>query len=53
MVHHGRATWVTVAKGVEDRGQIAVTDAGLAPGDTVIVSGQVGLPDSTRVRVAP
>lgn len=52
-VHQGRADWITVTKGVEDKGVIAVTGTGLTPGDTVIVSGQVGLPDSTRVRVAP
>lgn len=52
-IHGGRAQWVVVQKGVEDRGRIAVTGAGLAPGDTVIVSGQVGLPDSTRVHIAP
>lgn len=52
-VHGGRARWITVTKGVEDHGAIAVAGTGLAPGDTVIVSGQVGLPDSTRVHVAP
>ena len=52
-VHHGRADWITVTRGVEDGGRIAVTGRGLAPGDTVIVSGQVGLPDSTRVHAKP
>ncbi|HKI94848.1 MAG TPA: efflux RND transporter periplasmic adaptor subunit [Gemmatimonadales bacterium] len=53
VVHGGRARWVEVQKGVEDHGRIAVTGTSLAPGDTVIVSGQVGLPDSTRVRAQP
>jgi multidrug efflux pump subunit AcrA (membrane-fusion protein) len=52
-VHQGRARWVVVRKGIEDGGMVAVAGPGLAPGDTVIVSGHVGLPDSTRVRVAP
>ncbi len=49
-VHDSRARWILVTKGVEDDGKIAVTGTGLAPGDTVIVQGQVGLPDSTRVQ---
>lgn len=52
-VHGGRAEWIPVTRGTEDGGEIAVTGRGLTPGDTVIVSGQVGLPDSTRVHVAP
>jgi len=52
-IRNGRAKWITVSKGVEDDGRIAVTGQGLAPGDTVIVSGQVGLPDSTRVSAEP
>lgn len=53
VVHDGRAFWVAVTKGVEDGGSVGVTGHGLAPGDTVIVSGQVGLPDSTRVYGKP
>ena len=52
-VRRGRALWVTVTKGIADRGYVAVKAPALAPGDTVIVSGQVGLPDSSRVRVGP
>lgn len=52
-VEHGRARWVVVRKGVQYGGRVAVTAAALAAGDTTIVSGQVGLPDSTRVRVSP
>ncbi len=52
-VEGGRVRWVVVRTGVEDGGRVAVTGAGLAVGDTVIVSGQVGLPDSVRVRVTP
>jgi RND family efflux transporter MFP subunit len=51
VVRGGRAVWVVVTKGLVDRGYIGVTGPGLAPGDTVVVTGQVGLPDSTRVRV--
>jgi multidrug efflux pump subunit AcrA (membrane-fusion protein) len=50
VVRNGRARWITVTRGVEEGGSVAVTGQGLARGDTVIVSGQVGLPDSTRVK---
>ena len=53
VVRGGRALWVVVKKGLVDRGYVGVAGRGLAPGDTVIVSGQVGLPDSTRVLVSP
>lgn len=52
-IARGRARWIAVEKGVGDRGRVAVSGTGLAAGDTVIVSGHVGLPDSARVRVAP
>jgi hypothetical protein len=52
-VRRGRANWILVTKGVEDKGEIAVTGRGLVPGDTVIVQGQVGLPDRTRVQGRP
>lgn len=52
-VRNGRVHWTPVETGVRDRGRREVSGPGLAPGDTVIVSGQVGLPDSSSVRVAP
>jgi RND family efflux transporter MFP subunit len=52
-VEHDRVRWIDVKTGVEDHGRIAVSGTGLASGDTVILSGQVGLPDSVRVRVTP
>lgn len=52
-VGRGHCRWIVVQKGVEDRGRIAVSGDGIASGDTVITSGQVGLPDSARVRVFP
>lgn len=52
-VRGGRAIWVAVTKSIVDGGYVGVTGAGLVPGDTVIISGQVGLPDSTRVRAGP
>jgi multidrug efflux pump subunit AcrA (membrane-fusion protein) len=52
-VHGSRANWILVTKGVEDEGKIAVSGRGLAVGDTVIVQGQVGLPDRTRVQGRP
>ncbi len=51
-VEHDRVRWITVRKGVEDEGRIEVSGTGLAAGDAVVLSGQVGLPDSARVQVA-
>lgn len=45
------ATWVTVKLGVGDRGWHVLLDPPMAPGTRLIVSGQRGMPDSTRVSV--
>lgn len=52
-VSGGKAHWITVRTGVTDRGRIEVAGPGLSAGDEVVVSGQVGLPDSARVHVQP
>ncbi len=49
----GRAFWVDVRTGITDRGRIQVAGPGIAPGVEVVVSGQVGLPDSAAVRIRP
>ena len=48
----GRAHWVTVTVGIQQGDAIEITAPSLAPGSRVIVSGQVGLPDGSRVREA-
>jgi len=50
-IKNGSTHWIAVRKGVKDGERIAVSGNGLAAGDTVIISGQVGLPESTTVRV--
>ncbi len=49
----GRASWVDVDPGIRSAGRVEVQGAGLAAGDRVIVSGQVGLPEGAPVQVAP
>lgn len=45
----GRAHWVSVAVGVQQADSVELLSPKLAPGIRVIVSGQVGLPDGSRV----
>lgn len=45
------AHWVIVEIGAQQGDRIAITSPPLVPGQRVIVQGQVGLPDSTRVQV--
>lgn len=47
------ATWQTVTLGLGENGWHEVRSGGLAAGARVIVSGQRGLPDKTRVRPLP
>ena len=47
------AVWTTVSLGVHADGWRELLKPALAPGTRVIVSGQHGLPDSTRVSPAP
>jgi multidrug efflux pump subunit AcrA (membrane-fusion protein) len=49
----GRAHWVTVTVGIQQGNNVEIVSPSLAVGTSVIVAGQVGLPDSTRVRQAP
>ena len=51
VVRDGRVAWVTVQTGITDRGRIEISGPGIAAGDAVIVSGQVGLPDGAAVRI--
>lgn len=47
------AHWVVVQPGTQRDGRIEITSPRFAPGQRVIVQGQVGLPDDTRVQVRP
>lgn len=48
-----RAHWVSVRPGVRDGGLVEILAPSLPPGTTVIVSGQVGLPEGAPVRAEP
>lgn len=52
-VSAGRATWVEVETGLQNGDTVQIVSPRLPHGTRVIVSGQVGLPDSTRVRIQP
>jgi RND family efflux transporter MFP subunit len=49
--HH--AHWVTVTTGARDGGMVEIVAPSLAAGTTVIVTGQVGIPEGAPVRVQP
>ena len=49
----GKAHWVTVTTGASEGDRVEITAPQLARGQRVIVSGQVGLPDGSRVAEAP
>ncbi len=53
VVSGGRAIWVQVRTGLERGDTVQIVSPHLEAGSPVIVSGQVGLPDSTRVRIQP
>lgn len=46
----GKARWVTVTTGATQGGAVEIKTPALAPGQRVIVSGQVGLPEGSNVR---
>jgi len=46
----GKAHWVTVTTGATQGGGVEIKTPALAPGQRVIVSGQVGLPEGSKVR---
>lgn len=48
----GKAHWVTVTTGASQGDRVQITSPALTAGARVIVSGQVGLPDGSRVREA-
>ena len=52
VVEGGTAHWIPVRTGVRDRGRVEIAGRGISDGARVIVSGQVGLPDSSAVRIA-
>jgi hypothetical protein len=47
------AHWVIVHTGVQQGDRIEIMTPALRAGQRVIVQGQVGLPDSTRVQLQP
>jgi multidrug efflux pump subunit AcrA (membrane-fusion protein) len=47
------AHWVVVQTGAQQGDRVAISSPPLVPGQRVIVQGQVGLPDSTRVQIRP
>lgn len=47
---NGKAHWITVITGITQGDRVEIVSPALAPGQRVIVSGQVGLPDGSRVR---
>ncbi len=49
----GRAHWTMVSAGVQQGNEVEILSPPLVPGTRVIVSGQVGLPDSSHVVEAP
>jgi len=53
LVENGRARWVEVTVGVHGPRGVEITRPPLAPGQTVVVSGQVGLPDGAAVVPRP
>ena len=46
----GLAHWVTVTTGATQGGKVEIKSPALTPGQRVIVSGQVGLPEGSKVR---
>ncbi len=46
-----RARWVVVQTGTQEGDRVEITTPALTPGQRVIVQGQVGLPDGTRVQI--
>jgi multidrug efflux pump subunit AcrA (membrane-fusion protein) len=48
-----RVHWLTVTTGAREGGQVEIVTPSLAPGTTVVVAGQVGLPEGAPVRAQP
>jgi RND family efflux transporter MFP subunit len=53
LVRDHRAHWIDVTLGGHAPGRVEVVSPALSPADTVIVAGQVGLPEGAAVVVAP
>jgi len=49
----GRAVWTTIVLGAAEDGWHEVLRPAIAPGTRVVIEGQRGLPDSTRVKWTP
>jgi len=49
----GRVAWTPVTLGAAADGWHELPRTGLAPGTRVVIEGQHGLPDSTRVKLRP
>ena len=50
VTHDGKAHWVTVQTGATQGDRVEIMSPPLSPGQRVIVSGQVGLPEGSPVR---
>ena len=53
VVEKGRARWIDVVPGLRSNGSVEIKAPPLAPGQAVVVSGQVGLADGAPVAAAP
>jgi len=53
IVDQGRARWLDVSPGMRANGTVEIRTPALAPGQTVVVSGQVGLAEGAPVAAAP
>jgi len=53
LVENGRAHWVQVKTGARGPAGVEIASPALAPGRTVVVSGQVGLPEGAAVSPRP
>lgn len=52
-VDQGRARWLDVSPGLRSNGRVEIKAPPLKPGQTVVVSGQVGLAEGSPVAAAP
>ena len=53
VTREGRVHWLTVTTGAREGGRVEILTPLLAPGTTVVVAGQVGLPEGAPVRPQP
>ena len=53
VVEQARARWIVVVTGLTEKGRTEVTSGSLAEGQSVVVEGQVGLPEGSPVVIQP